>query len=173
MEAAESEAREDVNVAVTYGDTRVEFKGSPEAVLESVLRFLAKQVPELNLAKKISLSYPAAELINVFSEYIKITPEGPRVMVPEGGRLSDKDVIALQLVAYRIANELGKTDNAAVSAQELQESTALKPKSISSRISELVKAGHVQKENAEPGGVKYRITTQGIHWLNFVLKKVK
>ncbi|MFQ5920624.1 MAG: hypothetical protein ACE5JV_01240 [Nitrososphaerales archaeon] len=168
-----SEGRQDVNVAVTYGETKVEFKGSPEAVLESVLRFLAKEVPELNLAKKISLNYPATELIKSYSDYVKITPEGPRVIAAEGRKLSDKDVIALQLVAQRIANDLGKTGNAGVSAQELQASTGLKSKSISSRISELVKAGYAQKESNEEG-VRYRITTQGVHWLNSaLLKKVK
>ena len=166
-----SESRPDVNVAVTYGETRVEFKGSPEAVLESVLRFLAKEVPELNLARKISLNYPATELVQAYADYIKITPEGPRV-IAEDRKLSDKDVIALQLVGYKIAAELGKGGSASASAQELQAATGLKPKSISSRVSELVKSGHVQKESTEDG-VKYRITTQGIHWLNTTLKKAR
>jgi hypothetical protein len=160
-----------VNVVVTYGETTVEFKGSPEAVLESVLRFLAKEVPQLDLAKKISLNYPASELIEMYSDYVKITPEGPRV-ITEGRKLSDKDLIALQLVAYRIAGEIGKGDADWVSAQELVLSTALNPKSVSSRISELVKAGYVQKDNSDV--VKYRITTQGIHGLNStLLKKVR
>ena len=158
-----------VNVVVTYGETTVEFKGTPETVMESVLRFLAKQVPQLDLAKKISLNYPASELIEMYSDYVRITPEGPRV-ITEGKRLSDKDLIALQLVACKIANELGKADGAGVSAQELQTSTALNPKSVSSRISELVKAGYVQKDNTDQG-VKYRITTQGIHWLGSMLQK--
>jgi len=161
-----------VNVVVTYGETTVEFKGSPEAVLESVLRFLAKEVPQLDLAKKISLNYPASELIEMYSDYVKITPEGPRV-IAEGKRLSDKDLIALQLVACKIASEIGKADGAGISVQELQASTALNPKSVSSRISELVKAGHAQKDNTDQG-VKYRITTQGIHWLSStLLKRVK
>lgn len=158
-----------VNVVVTYGETTVEFKGSPEAVLESVLRFLAKEVPQLDLAKKISLNYPASELIEMYSEYVKITPEGPRI-ITEGKKLSDKDLIALQLVACKVAHELGKADGAGVSAQELQTSTALNPKSVSSRLSELVKTGHVQKDSTE-NGVKYRITTQGIHWLSSTLLK--
>jgi predicted transcriptional regulator len=161
-----------VNVVVTYGETTVEFKGSPETVLESVLRFLAKEVPQLDLAKKISLNYPASELIEMYSEYVKITPEGPRV-ITEGKRLSDKDLIMLQLIACKIASELGKADGADISAQELQTATALNPKSVSSRISELVKVGHVQKISTDQS-TKYRITTQGIHWLSStLLKKVK
>jgi len=163
---------ENVNVVVTYGETTVEFKGSLEAVLESVVRFLAKEVPQLDLAKKISLNYPASELMEMYSDYVKITPEGPRVIV-EDKKLSDKDLIALQLVACKIASELGKAYIAGASAQELQASTALNPKSVSSRISELVKAGYVQKNDTDQG-VNYRITTQGIHWLSStLLKRVK
>jgi predicted transcriptional regulator len=158
-----------VNVVVTYGETTVEFKGTPETVMESVLRFLAKQVPQLDLAKKISLNYPASELIEMYSDYIKITPEGPRV-IAEGKKLSDKDLIALQLVAYKVANELGRADGNGISPQELQTSTALNPKSVSSRLSELVKSGHVDKDSTDQG-VKYRITTQGIHWLSSTLLK--
>ncbi len=166
-----SESR-NVNVVVTYGETKVEFKGAPETVMESLLRFLAKEIPNIDLAKKISLNYQASELIDVYSDFVKITPEGPRV-ITEGKKLSDKELIALQLVACKIANELGKIDSVDMSAQDLQASTALNPKSISSRLSELVKSGYVQKEN-DDRGVQYRITTQGIHWLNSTLvKKVK
>jgi predicted transcriptional regulator len=47
--------------------------------------------------------------------------------------------------------------------------TALNPKSISSRISEMAKAGYVARDEKEPG--KYRITTAGIHWLNSTIAK--
>ncbi len=158
-----------VNVVVTFGETTVEFKGSPETVLESVLRFLAKEVPQLDLAKRISLNYPASELIEMYSDYVKITPEGPRV-ITDGKKLSDKDLIALQLIACKIANELGRTYSDGASVQDLQTFTALNPKSVSSRISELSKIGHVQKESTEQG-VKYKITTQGIHSLSSTLIK--
>ncbi|MFQ5969970.1 MAG: hypothetical protein ACE5J2_05705 [Nitrososphaerales archaeon] len=161
-----------VNVVVTYGETTVEFKGSSEAVLESVLRFLAKEVPHLDIAKKITLNYPAAELIDMYSDLVRITPEGPRVIM-EGKKLSDKDLITLQLVAHKIASELGKAEGPDISAQDLQTATALNPKSVSSRLSELVKVGYVQKNNTKQGA-KYKITTQGIHWLNStLLKKMK
>jgi predicted transcriptional regulator len=158
-----------VNVVVTYGGTTVEFKGEAQTVMESLLRFIAKEIPNIDLAKKISLNYQASELIEAYADYVKITPEGPRVLT-EGKKLSDKELITLQLVACKIANELGKTGDAGFSAQELQIATALNPKSVSSRLSELVKSGYAQKENGD-NGVKYRITTQGIHWLNTTLPK--
>ncbi|NMJ86307.1 MAG: hypothetical protein EX285_00405 [Thaumarchaeota archaeon] len=161
-----------VNVVVTYGETTVEFNGEPETVMESLLRFLAKEIPHIDLAKKITLNYQVSELIDIYSEFVKITPEGPRV-ITEGKKLTDKEFVALQLIACKLANELGKIDSVDISIQDLQVATALNPKSLSSRLSELTKVGYVQKDNSDTG-VKYRITTQGIHWLNSILpKKVK
>jgi predicted transcriptional regulator len=78
-------------------------------------------------------------------------------------------MVALQLVAARIAKDTGKAQDDAMQVSEIQSATALNPKSISSRISEMVKAGHVARDEKEQG--KYRITTAGIHWLNSIVEK--
>ncbi len=155
---------ENVNVIVAVGDVRVQFSGSAESVMASVMSFLSKQVPTMDLAKRISLNYAAQELVEAYSHLIKITPEGPRVIPDSDVRLSDKDTVALQLVAARIAKDLGRVQDDAMQVAEMHAATALNPKSISSRISEMVKAGYVARDEKEPG--KYRITTSGIHWLN-------
>ena len=155
---------ENVNVIVAVGDVKVQFSGSAESVMASVMSFLSKQVPTMDLAKKISLNYAAQELVEAYSHLIKITPEGPRVIPDSDVRLSDKDTVALQLVAVRIAKDLGRVQDDAMQVAEMHAATALNPKSISSRISEMVKAGYVARDEKEPG--KYRITTSGIHWLN-------
>jgi len=155
---------ENVNVIVAVGDVKVQFSGSAESVMASVMSFLSKQVPTMDLAKRISLNYAAQELVEAYSHLIKITPEGPRVIPDSDVRLSDKDTVALQLVAARIAKDLGRVQDDAMQVSEMHAATALNPKSISSRISEMVKAGYVARDEKEPG--KYRITTAGIHWLN-------
>ena len=155
---------ENVNVIVAVGDVKVQFSGSAESVMASVMSFLSKQVPTMDLAKRISLNYAAQELVEAYSHLIKITPEGPRVIPASDVRLSDKDTVALQLVAARIAKDLGRVQDDAMQVAEMHAATALNPKSISSRISEMVKAGYVARDEKEPG--KYRITTSGIHWLN-------
>src|ERR687886_379703 len=100
-----------VNVSITIGDVKVQFNGSANSVMTSVITFLAKQVPTIDLAKKISLNYAVTELIDTYSNLIKITPEGPRV-IPQLGeseikKLSDKEMVALQLIASKIAKDLG------------------------------------------------------------------
>jgi predicted transcriptional regulator len=160
---------ENVHVSITVGDVRVQFSGSADAVMTSVINFVSKQLPSIDLAKRISLNYSVTELIETYSDLVKITPEGPRIINDTQIKLSDKELIALQLVASRIAKELGKIADDALQVSDIQQATALNPKSASSRISELVKSGMVSRDSNEQG--KYRITTSGIHWLNSVIAK--
>lgn len=164
-----------VNVSIAVGDIRVEFNGSPESVMRSAIGFLAKQIPTIDLARKISLDYAVTELIDIYSDLIKITPEGPRVIPEidnaEAKRMSDKDRIMLQLVASKIAKDLSKVQNEGMQLSEIYNATSINPKSVSSRLSELVKAGFVSRGSPEDDidHVSYKITTQGIHWLNSVI----
>ena len=168
-----------VNVTISIGDIRVQFNGSADSVISSVISFLTKQIPALDLANRISLNYTITELIQSYSDIIKITPEGPRIIPILDGvelrKLSDKQIVALQLVASRIAKGLGKIEDDRLRMSDLQSATGLKSKSISSRLSELVKVGYVQREVVRDGGElpAYRITTAGINWLNSMLAKRK
>lgn len=168
-----------VNVTISIGDIRVQFNGSADSVITSVISFLTKQIPTLELANRISLNYSIGELIQSYSDIIKITPEGPRIIPILDGvelrKLSDKQIVALQLVASRIAKGLGKTEDDRLRMSDLQSATGLKSKSISSRLSELVKVGYVQRDVVRNGGElpAYRITTAGISWLNSMLAKRK
>ena len=164
-----SQEHPNLTVVVTYGQTKAEFTGNPEVVMLSINNFLMKNIPELELAKEISVKYSTVELIKMFRDVIKLTPEGPRVWTGEY-KLSDKDIVALQLVATRLGFETGKANLNSLTLSEIQSSTGLKSKSISSRLSELSKLGFVEKEPHEQG-VRYKITTQGMHWLNSILPK--
>jgi hypothetical protein len=168
-----------VNVTISIGDIRVQFNGSADSVISSVISFLTKQIPALVLANRISLNYTITELIQSYSDIIKITPEGPRIIPILDGvelrKLSDKQIVALQLVASRIAKGLGRIEDDRLHMSDLQSATGLKSKSISSRLSELVKVGYVQRDVVRDGGElpAYRITTAGISWLNSMLAKRK
>jgi DNA-binding transcriptional ArsR family regulator len=171
------DGKNSVNVAIAVGDIRVEFNGSPESVMRSVIGFLAKQIPAIDLAQKISLDYAVTELIDIYSNLIKITPEGPRVIPElndaEAKKLSDKEIVMLQLVASKIANDLGKVQNEGMQLSEIYNAISINPRSVSSRLSELVKAGYVSRYNPKEDTdfVIYKISTQGIHWLNSIIGK--
>ena len=84
--------------------------------------------------------------------------------------MSDREIISLQLLASKIAHQTGKRGDAVMSLSEIQSVTGINPKSISSRLSEILKLGYVEKYSSEQG-VSYRLTTQGIHWLEQALMK--
>lgn len=158
-----------LTVTVSYGDAKVEFSGSPEVVLRSLHEYVSKMVPNLELARAITANYSLNDIIQLFKDYIRITPEGPRVWV-EDKRLSDRDVILLQLVAARASSLTGKGESDAMAVAEIQAATGLYPKTISSRLSELTKQALVERADGEGGG-RYRISTMGISRLNEQLSK--
>ncbi len=158
-----------LSVSVSYGDVKVEFSGSPDVVFRSLHEFISKEVPNIDLAKSISVNYSLNDLIQMFKDYVRFTEEGPRVWAQDK-RLSDKDVIALQLVAAKAAMLSGRAKSDDMNVAELQAATSLLAKTIGSRLSELNKSGAVDRVEGETTG-RYRITTTGVHWLHAQLSK--
>ena len=158
-----------LQVTITYGSSKTVFLGKPETVIVSINQFLSKQIPALNLAEKLTLNYSISELIDNFKEYIKLTEEGPRVWM-QNRKLSDKDTVCLQLITAKIGYMTGNLTSPSLTLQDIHNSTNLKAKSISSRLSEVTKNGYVERDNTDKG-TKYKITTQGIHWLSDILEK--
>ena len=158
-----------LSIIINYNQIKFEFEGNPNEVAIATTNFLLKNVPEIDLAHKISVNFSAKDLIDRFHKVIKITPEGPRVWTGEI-KMSDKDIVALQLVAVKIGFETGNNSSDNTTIQEIQSVTGLKTKSLSSRISELLKSGYVLREKNDDGA-KYKITTQGIDWLYQNLSK--
>jgi len=158
-----------LSVSVTYGDMKVEFSGSPDVVFRSLHEFIAKEIPNIDLAKSISVNYSLNDLVQMFRDYIRFTEEGPRVWVQDR-KLSDKDVVLLQLVAAKAANLSGKGDKEDMSVAELEVATSLYAKTIGSRLSELNKVGAVERRDSEGAG-RYKVTTTGVHWLHSQLQK--
>jgi DNA-binding transcriptional ArsR family regulator len=159
----------ELSISVSYEDAKVEFSGSPEVVMRSLHEFVSKVIPNMDLARTISVNYSLNDLIQMFKEYVRVTPEGPRVWTQEK-KLSDRDVILLQLVAARIASLSGKAQSDAMGVGEIEAATGLNPKTISSRLSELTKSALVERVDSEQAG-KYRITTVGTNRLGEQLSK--
>ncbi len=154
---------------MSYAGSKVDFSGPPEVVMRSLHEFVAKVVPGMDLARAIAVNHSLNDLVQMFRDYVRITDEGPRVW-SQDRKLSDRDVILLQLVAARIASLSGRSASDALGVAEIQGATGLNPKTISSRLSELAKMAHVERVEAEGGG-KYRVTTVGVQRLGEQLAK--
>jgi DNA-binding MarR family transcriptional regulator len=180
MASKDLKKQEIINVSVQFGDIKVQYSGEPENVASYVMNFLTKNIPEISLARKISLNYSISELIDLYSSIIKITPEGPKILPDDGEiqnkKFSDKEIVMLFLLGIKIAFELGKIPDKSSPIADIQASTNLNPKSISSRLSELVKAGYVYRSVNKENPLElvvYVITTSGISWLNNTITKKK
>jgi hypothetical protein len=158
-----------LTITIVFGESKAEFSGYPEIVLQSVNNFISKQIPEIDLARKLAMNFSAKDLVDKFKDFIRITPEGPRIWNQEA-KLSDKEIVALQLVAQKIASETRDGLSPSTTLASLQESTSLNPKSLSSRLSEMTKAGFVTREEYGEK-TQFRITTIGIDWLCSLLNK--
>ncbi|MEM0097348.1 MAG: hypothetical protein QXH39_02400 [Conexivisphaerales archaeon] len=157
-----------MRVDIEYGSLKASFTGDANSIYETINRFLAKNLPELDLAKKIYLKYDSKDLIDKFGNFIRITEEGPRVVSSEG--LSLKQKIGLQLAAAKLSYLLSSTPYSGLSIQEISSDLGVLSKSVSSRLSELVKEGHVERISNEKGNL-YMLTTMGIMWLVDNLKQ--
>ncbi|MCL4343507.1 MAG: winged helix-turn-helix transcriptional regulator [Nitrososphaerota archaeon] len=157
-----------VRVDVEYGSLKASFAGDANSIYEAVNRFLAKNLPELDLAQKIHLRYDSKDLIEKFGNFIRITEEGPRVVMAEGFSLKQK--IGLQLAAAKLSYLLSSMQAPGLSIQEISSDLGVSSKSVSSRLSELVKEGHAERISNEVGNL-YMITTTGIMWLAENLKQ--
>ena len=159
----------ELRVSASYGDEKVEFSGPQEDVMRSLHENVSKWIPNNDLARDISVNYSLNDLIQLFKEYVRITPEGPRVWTQDK-KLSDRDVIMLQLVAARISSLSGKSAMDAMGVGDIETATGLYPKTISSRLSELTKSALVERVESDQGG-KYRITTVGTNRLGEQLSR--
>ena len=137
--------------------------------MRSLHEYVSKWIPNMDLARVISVNFSLNDLIQMFKDYVRVTPEGPRVWAQDK-KLSDRDVIMLQLVAARIASLSGKTSSDAMGVSEIELATGLYPKTISSRLSELTKSANVERVDSDQGG-KYRITTMGTNRLGEQLSR--
>ena len=154
-----------LSVTIVLGDSKAEFSGSPEVVLQSVNSFISKQIPgDGSWQVRLSMNFSTKDLVEKFRDFVKITPEGPRVWNQER-KLSDKELVGLQLVAQRIASETREDISPSMTLNSLQETTSLNPKSLSSRLSEMTKAGFVTRETNDEK-TQFKITTIGVDWFS-------
>ena len=161
----------DISITIKHEDTIIAFKGNPNDVLHSVNEFLLKSIPGIELAEKIIINYSLEDILSKFHHLIKITPEGPRIWI-SSIKLSDREKIALQLLANHVGFLAEKVPSSFTSISDLCELTNLNPKSVSSRLSELQKLCYVDKTSFDRK-IMFKITTQGINWLETILENRK
>ena len=66
IESAEELTMQKVRVSISVGNANAEFSGSPEVVIQSVNSFISKQIPEIDLARKLAMNFSTRDLVDKF-----------------------------------------------------------------------------------------------------------
>ncbi|MBS7642740.1 MAG: winged helix-turn-helix transcriptional regulator [Candidatus Bathyarchaeia archaeon] len=153
----ESEYSDEIEVIVRKGDLHIEFRGSTDSVIRSLLKFISEIHPTWFLASKLALKLDLVEVFEKASGVIAVGPEGPMIVV-DRGKLTDVELIWLSLAKAWIAYHIGLTEDYTVTSRDIQRETGIKPGTISARLSELSSQGYLDK----PRRGVYKLTSLGV-----------
>src|SRR5258708_38989637 len=91
-----------IKVSIEWGDIKHTVEGDLETVVQEVMRFAAKVLPNYSLASKLTFSPDYSSRVDDLSETLKLTPEGEAVFLkPE---ISAEQSIPLVLLATEVAH---------------------------------------------------------------------
>jgi hypothetical protein len=144
-------------VHVSYGGVEETFSGSVEAVWVSLSKFFSEFLPAFETAKMLFLNVDLKKLAGECESLIGLGKEGPFVLVPRS-MLTDNELLSLHLLAWYLANQLGRAESSEVAKEELQARLGKDAKILSTRLGELVKNQLAAKTADE----KYCITSYGL-----------
>ena len=147
---------DNVFVNIKYKDIDQTFSGDVDQVWKGINRFFTRIVPRFEILDKILLTVELEKLIESCKNIIAITAEGP-VLLVEKNKLTDSEILILQLLATYVSSKLGNVEDV-LSKEELQFKLGKNSKITSTRLGELIRQGYVIKN--EEG--KHKITTLGI-----------
>ncbi len=151
-----------IKVTVVFKDLEYIAEGDPESVLRSVLQWVYKVVPGVDLARKLTVDIDYMRLSEVLSRYVLASPDGEIIFkedLPQRLSLSNKILLALGL--SKLLFQLGKSETDGIYLHDLAKYVVSSTKTVSSRLSELFSTGYVEKDKMDEG-VLYRITIKGL-----------
>lgn len=165
------ESEEDLlELHARYKDIEFRFRGKPDDVVKSFLRFIHEVLPAFDLASRLVLSVDLEDLIRNMEGIIAFTPEGPVVTVSKERLGGERDAILVHLVKVYIGYRTGKLGKETLATNEIASLTGGKSSTVGARLSELVSSGWVERV----GRGEYRITTLGIkNFVDEVLPKIE
>jgi hypothetical protein len=161
-----------LKVHLEWGETKMDFEGSPEEVVQAFLNVICKVYPSYPVVKNLTLTVDLESLLKDLSGVIAFTVEGAVVLVPKErlGKLSVRELIAIHLTKVYIGKNLSMVEKNSLSIDELLTAIGGRIGALAGRLSEMVNEGFVERV----GRGEYKITTYGIEqFQKAILPKVK
>ncbi len=150
-----------LKVTIVYGELKVEFEGSPEDVYLQVVRFLEKSIPTYSLANKIHRSRDIAGTLEKLKDLISYSEGEGIYPVKPLQSFPTSEAILLMLAIRYLEHALGLREGDSASAGVIVSVVGRPMKTISGRLSELVRKGYIKR--LERGD--YAITVSGLSYL--------
>jgi len=144
-------------VHIKYGGLEQTFTGSLEEVWISINRFFSQFIPTFTIAQRLTVAVDLAELAKQLEGLVVLTPKGPEVIVNRK-RLSDRDYLMLCLVSAHLGYHMGLLDFGSLTRDELQRRLGKTAKITSTRLSELIRRGWVERVDED----RFQITKIGL-----------
>ena len=102
------ESEEDLlELSARYKDVELKFKGKPDDVIRSFLKFIQQILPTYDLASKLALTVDLEDLLRSLEGIIAFAPEGPVVTVSKEQLGGERDAILLHLVKAYVGYRTG------------------------------------------------------------------
>lgn len=145
-----------LKVIIELGDLRHVVEGTPDSVIEEVIRFISRVAPQYDIGARILFVPDYARLLDDLSQVVKVTQSG-EILLEQANVPADRAVLFV-LAGAHVAKRFGKRESDELTAEEVARAVGKAVKTIRNTIAGLQKTGFV--ERAARGA--YRISTPGL-----------
>lgn len=151
----------EIKVTIRYQDIEAQFTGEPREVYIQVLKFMEKVIPTYTLASKIILEIELEEIFEKLSDNIAYSSDEGIVFLKNLADLPSQDAILFLALKNHIEYKIGRREDPAISITDFSKNLQKKEKTISGRLSELIKQGFLKRLDRGD----YVITVTGVKYL--------
>jgi len=146
-----------IRLEIPDKNIKVEFTGSKDEVVASLLKFLTNVYPHLTIVEKIVYKPDLEILLSSISKHVKIS-DGEIIMLDEESKTTENKILYLLAGCY-VASRLGLRDKSSVSIEEMVRMISnTSKKTIQNTLVDLVKKGLVIRQARGT----FEISTKGI-----------
>ena len=148
--------KEKIKVYLEAGGVKVSFEGEVNQVIESMIKFLTRIYPGIEIIQKISFIPDLAKLADMIAGIVEITVDGPIIVTEED--LTARNAICLALLGAYVGKGLGILQKDTLTTRELSMLIGKAKKTIMNELPKLTGEGLVERTS----GREYKITMLGI-----------
>ncbi|MDH5361950.1 MAG: hypothetical protein OEW84_01380 [Aigarchaeota archaeon] len=134
-----------LHVNIIYKGVETSFKGHPEQVYRAVISYLEKAIPAFSLASKVSFSLDLQKILSDVKDVLAYVPAQGMMFINTISSFPMSDAVMLYLLKCYLEHSLGMRESPSAAIADIKNALTHPEKSISSRLTELMKRGWVRR----------------------------